>query len=154
MSNVFVALFGQASGATRAPARQAARVVLAVLGLSLVVFGPAAHAQKYRGNTSAAEIAQLPKYCYAQYVSEKLSKDPIYSLSPACGAFMNHLCPGLVALIRAKKPTAQGWQRGEAIAAARRDFAYTLDHMPPSCSMRAEVEAYAQEADKLAATIR
>lgn len=128
--------------------------MLALLALALGVLSPLAQAQKYRGNTSAAEIAQLPKYCYAQYLSDKLSKDPSYSIIHSCGPFMNHLCPGLVELMRAKKPTAQNWQRAENVAAARKDFAYTLDHMPPSCGVRAEVEKFAQEADTLAATIR
>lgn len=112
-----------------------------------------AAAQKYRGNTTAAEIAKLPKYCYAQYLSEQLAKDPQHSIQ-GCGPFMNHFCPGLVDMMRAQKPTAQRWERVERVESARKNFAYTLGNMPPNCWLREDAEKAAKEADFLAATIR
>lgn len=127
--------------------------VLALLVLAAAGLPTGVVAQKYRGNTSAAEIAKLPKYCYAQYLSEQLAKDPQHSIQ-GCGAFMNHFCPGLVDMMRAQKPTSQRWERAERIESARKNFAYTLEHMPPNCWLRADAEKAAQEANTLAATIR
>lgn len=127
--------------------------MLVLAALAAVALPGLAVAQKYRGNTSATEISKLPKYCYAQYLSEELAKDPQHSIQ-GCGAFMNHFCPGLVDMMRAQKPTAQRWERAERVESARKNFAYTLTHMPPNCWLRPDAEKAAKEADFLAATIR
>lgn len=126
---------------------------MAVLALAAVGLPPGAAAQKYRGNTSAAEIAQLPKYCYSQYLSDKLSKDPNYSIQ-GCGAFTNHFCPGLVDMMRAQKASLQRWERNERVESARKNFAYTLEHMPPNCWLKPDAEKAMEAANALAAGLR
>lgn len=113
-----------------------------------------ASAQKYRdAKFNAVELAQMPKYCYAQYVDEKLSADPQYSIQ-GCGAYMNHYCPGLLQMMRAQKPSSPGHERKENIRQAKGNFDYTLKFMPQGCWLRPEAEAAAARARVLDASIR
>lgn len=117
--------------------------VASLLALSMV---DAVRAEaKYAGKTSALEIAMLPKYCYAQYVDDRLGGDPQYSIH-GCGQGMNHLCPGLVLLNRAQKVSRPKSERREDLRMAKENLSYTIARMTPECSLRSEVEAAMQKA--------
>lgn len=110
-------------------------------------------AGKYAGKTSPVEIAQLPKYCYAQYVDENLSGNPAYSIQ-GCGGSMNHFCPGLVKLIRARThQLPMNERRGNANMAVD-DFKYTLREMTPTCVIRADVLSALEQAKHLQGMLR
>lgn len=89
---------------------------------------------------TAIEQAQLPKYCYAQYVDEKLAGDPRYSIQ-GCGVTMNHFCPGLLHLMRAQKVSDSRGARAGELGSAIENFKYTLKAMPPGCWLRPDAEA-------------
>lgn len=115
-------------------------------GLVLLMIASAvstgASAQKYRdSSTTAIEIAQLPPYCYPQYVDEKLAANPQYAMPRGCGAFMNHLCPAHLLFIRAKNVAASRNQRKQNLERAIREYRYTLKNMEPACPLRQDVEA-------------
>lgn len=113
-----------------------------------------ASAQKYRdAKFNALELAQMPNYCYAQYVDEKLSSNPQYSIQ-GCGAYMNHYCPGLLQMMRAQKSSAPSYERKENIRQAKGNFDYTLKNMPQGCWLRPEAEAAASRARVVDASIR
>jgi hypothetical protein len=89
----------------------------------------------------AREIAQLPSYCWAQYIEDK--QQPEYSVnSKGCGPGMNHYCPGLVQLMRAKRSFGDKRKRLGYLEAAKADMLYTMRAMKdyPGCLLRADVE--------------
>lgn len=131
-----------------------ARFFLWALIFTLAAIASPASAQKYRDSqTTAAEIAALPKYCYEQYVSSKLKGDPMYSIQ-GCGVYMNHLCPGLIKMMRVKREATHISIRKELVGQAIVDFNYTLNFMPPSCQMRGEVERLLEEAERVKGGLR
>jgi hypothetical protein len=130
-----------------------ARSVIALICILMALTG--AHAQGgYARGTTAVERAQLPTYCYAQYVDEKLAGQPGYSIPRSCGAWMNHLCPGLIHLIRAKKATEPARTRRTNAQQAIEQFNYTLSHMESGCPLRADVETAMARARAITATAK
>ena len=123
------------------------KIVATLLGLASLtdVAG-----QGYAGGTTAAERAQLPKYCWPQYVDAKFGGQPGYSFPPSCGVFMNHYCPGLIALIRAERFSDPQHIRVSNAGGAIGAFNYTLKNMPPACPLRADVEAAYARAKRIA----
>jgi hypothetical protein len=120
-------------------------LLLGISGLSNVA------AQGYAAGTTALERSQLPKYCWPQYIDAKYGGQPGYSIPRySCGESMNHLCPGLIELIRAEKVSdprnARTTNAGKAIA----NFNYTLSNMLPACPLRAEVQGYLARAKLIA----
>jgi hypothetical protein len=99
--------------------------------------------QSYRRpSDKAAEIAQLPKYCYAQYVDTKLYGNPEYEIGAPgtnCGPGMNHFCPALMMLIRAQNPALARPKRKEQLRGAKEQVNYTLQRMQPQCLYREDV---------------
>lgn len=112
-------------------------IVALLFGLT---FSSIAAAQGYARGTTAVERAQLPTYCYAQYVDEKLAAQPGYSIT-GCGGRMNHFCPGLIYLIRARKASDPPATRRTNAKHAIDDINYSLKDMTPGCPLRADAEA-------------
>ncbi len=98
------------------------------------------------------EMSQLPKYCYAQYLDDKLASNPTYSIQ-GCGPFMNHFCPGLLGLIRAQQPSHKPFQRRADLSRAMDNIEYTLKGMPAVCWLRADAEAARNRARVIEQTI-
>jgi hypothetical protein len=104
-----------------------------------------AHAQNMRPpgqgwEPTAAEIAQLPQFCWAQFTAHK---GPEYDIPrAACGSGMNHYCPGLVEHLRAKKSFNDPGKRLGYLNYARKRTLYTLNAMKnkPNCPIRQHVE--------------
>lgn len=125
----------------------------AILSILLLFWPVGVSAQKYRGDTTPAEIANLPKYCYAQYVNEQYSKDPLHSIQ-GCGAYMNHYCPGLVDFMRAQSPALAKPQRVEKLKSAKKNFEYTLKYMPQNCWLRSDAQSSMRQAEMLGMLLR
>jgi hypothetical protein len=107
----------------------------------------------YGDGVSEIERALLPKFCWAQ-MGSKVAKGPAFVIPGGCGPGMNHYCPGLVDLIRAKS----GADKRRAAALLNRAEAaanYTLDWMKnyPNCAIRSHVEATKDEIQKLRSTL-
>ena len=79
------------------------------------------------------EIAQLPKYCWAQYVDGAYFGHPIYSIPASCGDYTNHFCSGLVVKMRASNLSKPKSQRREDLRMAKENFEYTLKYITPIC---------------------
>jgi hypothetical protein len=129
------------------------RGLVGLLLLSLVGVPTGSWAQKYRGDTTAVEITQLPKYCYYQYVSDKYATDPVHSIQ-GCGAYTNHFCPGLIDLMRAQSVKLRKPQRIEKLRSAKNNFSYTLHYMPPNCWLRQDAESAMRQAEMLGTILR
>jgi hypothetical protein len=89
----------------------------------------------------AIEIAQLPHFCWAQYLDNV--SGPEYSIDRNdCGVGMNHYCPGLVQLMRAKRSFGDRNKRLGYLKAAKGNTLYTIEAMRnyPACSLRGRVE--------------
>jgi hypothetical protein len=100
-----------------------------------------ARSQMWGLNPTAVEIAQLPQFCYGQ-MNVPNATGPQYSFPRQCGPGMNHYCPGLVHLIRAKK----GANKGQAVQSLRKAetmTGYTQDWLKnfPECPLRDHVDA-------------
>lgn len=112
-----------------------------VVLLTALLLAPGVAALDYGGHSpSAVEQAQLPLYCYAQFVDKKYAADPRYSIRN-CGGSMNHFCPGLLLLIRAQKVSDPPKTRKSNASRAEKDIMYTLNGMSPECPLRGDAEA-------------
>jgi hypothetical protein len=106
---------------------------------SLVAIVGIAHAAKY--TAPAVEVAQLPKFCWAQY---RDVQGPEYEIPrSSCGVYMNHYCPALLEVIRANKSFNKPGVRKQHLTVARRETLYTLNGMKdfPACPIRAHAES-------------
>jgi hypothetical protein len=127
--------------------RPTARATLFASLMTLVV---EAHAQMTGLNPTAVEVAQLPRFCWGQ-MNVPNAAGPQYNLG-GCGWGMNHYCPGLIKLIRAK--TSVGKERSlPLLRAAAGDIRYTEQAIKgfPDCPIRSHVAASRAEVTKLMA---
>jgi hypothetical protein len=123
------------------------KIAAALLGLAALTD---VAAQGYAAGTTASERLQLPKFCWPQYIDAKYFGMPGYSIPRSCGEFMNHLCPGLIDLMRAERFTDPQHIRTNNAGSAITNFNYTLKHMTPACPLRADVEAALARAKRIA----
>jgi hypothetical protein len=118
-------------------------------GLSLT-FGPVAWAASDLWmNVTDVEIVMLPKFCWAQ-MGSKVATGPAFQIPRSCGPGMNHYCPGLVMLLRAKNDFGKKMY-DVLLARAGTDVEYTLNAMKeyPECPIRKHVEATKEEIAQL-----
>jgi len=95
------------------------------------------------------EVAQLPPYCYAQYVDGAYFGHPVYSIPAACGPYTNHFCPALVSLIRGSNASRARSLRREDLRHAAMEVRYTLRYMKPDCPIYNDVQAAKIRAESL-----
>ncbi len=90
---------------------------------------------------TAAEIAQLPKFCWAQLKVPNTDGDEFHVHN--CGASWNHYCGGLLNIMRAKSSTADNKARMINLSAAANVIRYTENGIKdyPRCSIREHIEA-------------
>jgi len=67
---------------------------------------------------------------------------------------MNHFCPGLIGLIRAKNAANPRSVRMRELNGATTAFQYTLYHMEKGCPLRGDAEAALAQARALAALLK
>ncbi len=104
-------------------------------------------------NASPLYVAQLPKFCWQQYVDGSL-RGPQFSIeSSSCGYAMNHFCPALVFLLEAQNSSLPKNERQGSMAHAVHEINYTLRDMKPGCHVTANVYAARDKAKMLAPII-
>lgn len=127
----------------------ARRFLATALLVTAVLVGPAAYGG-YREDLKLTdfEIVQLPQFCWAQ-MGVPNTNGPAFK-PQECGPWTNHYCPGLVALIRAKRLGEPGkaYRMLDTVDTA---IQYTESHTKeyPNCSIRGHVEATKAESQKL-----
>jgi hypothetical protein len=107
----------------------------------LIVSAMPEHVRAATYKAEAMEIAQLPHFCWAQYLDNV--SGPEYSIDRNdCGVGMNHYCPGLVQLMRAKRSFGDRNKRLGYLKGAKGETLYTVKAMRgfPGCSLRGHVE--------------
>jgi hypothetical protein len=106
-----------------------------LVGLVFVPFQ--AHAQ--RGVPSALELAQMPRFCYAQFQVPN-AKGEEFRIRD-CGPAANHYCYALMYVIRAKAVIGKKNERATLLQHAQIDIKYTEDAIKnyPACSIREHV---------------
>jgi hypothetical protein len=127
------------------------------LSLGVVMLATASIAcSGYRDNLGVTdyEIAQLPRFCWVQMES-KLAKGPAFDIPPGCGPGMNHYCPALVHIMRARGQLDMQ-KRNALLTMAEKNVLYTLKWMEPypNCPIRTHVEQTKTEIEALRRTIR
>jgi hypothetical protein len=130
----------------------AAIVLGLLLAWSAVTMAQTAPAKKPAPDLSGfkptvTETMLLPQYCWGQFDARLQGPGmQAYNLPPreVCGERMNHFCPALVSLARAKKDPKM---RGYWIDVANGHIDYTLKALRevPKCPLGSEIERYAIE---------
>ena len=101
-------------------------------------------------SVTSVELAQLPKFCWAE-MEVPGATGPGYSIPKSeCGYWANHYCPGLVKLNRFKK-SANKSQQLSLLMGADGDVSYTEKGIKdfPQCSIRGHVAATRTEINTL-----
>jgi hypothetical protein len=139
----------------------AAIVLGLLLAWSAVTMAQTAPAKKPAPDLSGfkptvTETMLLPQYCWGQFDARLQGPGmQAYNLPPreVCGERMNHFCPALVSLARAKKDPKM---RGYWIGVANDHIEYTLNALRdvPRCPLGSEIERYAIEIKSLRASTR
>lgn len=128
---------------------------LAVLAC-LVALGTAAAQPKVPPKYRAApdEVAQLPSYCYQQYVDGSLGGYKFSIPAESCGYSMNHFCGALIFMMQAQKQSLPKTERVGAIQNANKEINYTIRDMKPGCFITKDVMDAKQRAELLAKIIK
>jgi hypothetical protein len=123
----------------------------AAICLTLCALAPSQALAGYREETHATsiEIAQLPRFCLAQFEVPGAGGDE-FKISRDCGDFTNHYCPGLIYFIRGKMSGTKA-KALPLIGIADNDVAYTERGIAnyPRCPIREHVEATRAEINHL-----
>lgn len=106
-----------------------------------------------RYKASPMYVAQLPKFCWPQYV-DGFYGGTSFSIPPSCGSGMNHFCPALVFMMQAQDPSVPQNERRGAMGNAVTEINYTLREMTPNCPIAADVKAAEQKAKLLSTIIK
>jgi hypothetical protein len=129
-----------------------------VLGTLMIVMGVAAAAGQPRippkYPAEPKYIAQLPKYCYNQYVDGALGGYEFSIPRESCGGSMNHFCPALIFLMQAQDFTLQKNVRVGSVQHAIGGINYTLQDMKPGCFIAKDVMLAKQRAAMLAKIVK
>ena len=123
------------------------RILTAATLLSLLAVAADAYGQTNM-NVKAVEIAQMPRFCWAQLAVPNANGDEFRIHD--CGYAANHYCGALVSLIRAKH-SANKAERLDLVRLADTDVAYTERGIKdyPKCSIREHVDATRAEVNNL-----
>jgi hypothetical protein len=127
------------------------RTLIAAALVALAVAAPVASGgTRENMGITAVEIAQLPRFCWGQMEVPNSVGRPEFNFPNNCGPGMNHYCPGLVKLIRAKSASGKG-KPLSLLRGAADDVRYTEFWMKdyPSCGVRPHVEASKAEINNL-----
>jgi len=107
---------------------------------------------KYKA--SPLEVAQLPTYCYQQYVDGSLGGFKFSIPDQSCGPAMNHYCPALVFMIQAQRQSLPKNERVGAMGHAIKEINYTIRDMKPGCFIAKDVFDAKKRAEAMAPFIR
>jgi hypothetical protein len=103
---------------------------------------------------TALEIALLPKFCWGQ-MNVPHAAGPEYNIPRGCGFGMNHYCPGLVWLTRAKRASSERDRHG-FLRRASGEVRYTIRAIEkfPGCPVRPHIEQTVAEIESLYTPLR
>jgi hypothetical protein len=123
------------------------RSLAAASGIAFALVAYDTLGQGWRPTT--IEIAQLPRFCWAQLQVPNV-QGPEFSIVD-CGPGANHFCSGLMYMIRAKGHMTDKRGRLDLLARADGDVRYTERAIAdyPKCSIRDSVAATRAELDNL-----
>ena len=99
-------------------------------------------------NPTDGEVMMLPDYCRRQFRPPPAvpgARKPKRSGPRVCPVNMNHFCPGLVALNRAKNPAGSRSQRKFILGVAEQQIMQVHDNMPPACPRARDVATAARQ---------
>lgn len=148
----------QVEAVSRFPSWVAIRRALSASGLivaaGMAVGQPAAKKSESIFEPSALEVTRLPPYCWGQFNPQLRGPGMnSYNLPPGCGWKMNHYCPGLVALGRAKSDVRRSrfW-----LGVAQGELRYTINGLKqfPNCPLIGDVQKYMREVEALSRSPR
>ncbi len=105
-------------------------------------------------SASPTEVAQLPKYCYQQYVDGALGGYQFSIPAESCGYAMNHFCGALVFMMQAQKFSLPKNERVGAIRHAVNEINYTIRDMKPGCFITKDVLQAKERAQILSKIIK
>jgi hypothetical protein len=119
-------------------------IQLILADVVLIALAPDAYGQQ---NVTPIEIAQLPRFCWAQYVPGTTGEG--YHIS-GCGPAANHFCPALIYMIRARGHVNKSTSLG-LLGSADADVRYTERAIAdyPKCSIRDDVANARAEVNRL-----
>jgi hypothetical protein len=126
------------------------RLLAMVLAIGFAVFSPAAlGGYREQMHVTSVEIALLPQFCWGQFEVPNPQETTDF-WAQDCGPAVNHYCPGLIYLIRGKRPAAKERPLPH-IQHADVDVAYTERAIKdyPKCSIREHVDATRAEINHL-----
>lgn len=125
------------------------RMMIVVVLVAMSVPALDAQGQMTNLDATALEMAQLPRFCLGQ-MGLPGAKGPEYELPRNCGSGMNHYCPGLVYLIRAKNPALIKYRaQNFGMAKAGTGFMENALKSYPACPIRDHIEATRAEIQRL-----
>lgn len=129
---------------------------IAVTGITVAGSVPAQQQPRVppKYHASPLHVAQLPKYCWQQYVDGSLTGYEFTIVSQSCGYEMNHFCPALVFMMEAQSLTLPMSERRGAMNNAIKEINYTLRGMKPGCHVANDVLAAQQRAQALSMFIK
>ena len=124
------------------------RILASVVLLPFLCVAYGAWGQTTSLNVTAVEIAQLPRFCWAQFQVPN-ADGPEFRMSD-CGPAANHYCGALVELIRAKH-TSNKSNRLDLLGHANANVGYTEQGIKdfPRCSIREHLAASKTEISSL-----
>ena len=124
------------------------RILAVAILMSFLPAGPDAYGQTGSMNATAVEIAQMPRFCWAQFAVPNADGDEF--AIHACGPSANHYCGGVIYLIRARHAASKAERldllrhADEAVSDTERAI---KDY--PKCSIREHVDATRTEVNNL-----
>jgi len=126
------------------------RILASVVLLPFLAAAHGAWGQTASLNATAMEIAQLPRFCWAQFQVPN-ADGPEFRMSD-CGPAANHYCGALIQVIRAKH-TSNKSSRLDLLGHANADVSYTERGIQdyPRCSIRQDLAATKAEISSLIA---
>ncbi|MFN0316541.1 MAG: hypothetical protein ACKVQA_16080 [Burkholderiales bacterium] len=118
----------------------------------------AAFADGTQYKPTALEITKLPKFCWGQFNPSFKGKGPTYDIyqMPNCEIGINHFCPGIVALNRAKGAVANRERRSYWLSVADGEFQYTVRAQKsyPACGLHPHLTRSLSEWRSLRLTLK
>lgn len=131
--------------------------LLHLVALAAVTFPPLAMPQQPSGgkwNPSAVERVRLPQYCQAQFDAAWAKQYRVPTPMDLCGVGMNHFCPALVQLNRARSTLLTREERKAHLQDAMAELGYTRQRIPANCSIMTDFRTAEAQAKTLSQLLK
>ena len=127
---------------------------LAVIALALPLGTSAQQPQFNKWDPPAMERIRLPQYCQAQFDTAWGKQYKIPTPMDLCGPGMNHFCPGLVMLNRARNTLLSRDARRAYVRDAMMELGYTRARIPANCAIMPDFQAAEAQAKTLSQLLK